>query len=66
MLPLKIKLAMPVPPHPNLPPQAGEGANVSLREFRVKPANNAGKVIGYQGERSWRGGVNSRSRSCWA
>ncbi|MDD5385267.1 MAG: adenosylmethionine--8-amino-7-oxononanoate transaminase [Gallionella sp.] len=29
---MAMKPAMPVPPHPNLPPQAGEGANESLRE----------------------------------
>ena len=30
-----MKPAMPVSPHPNLPPQAGEGANESLREFHT-------------------------------
>ena len=30
-----MKPAMPVSPHPNLPPQAGEGANESLREFHA-------------------------------
>ena len=34
-------------PHPNPLPQAGEGANESLREFHVNPAKDAGQAIGY-------------------
>ena len=47
MPPLIMKLAMPVPPHPNLPPQAREGANESLREFHVNlpPARGKEKIV---------------------
>jgi len=38
--PLMMKLAMPVFPHPNPPPE-GEGANESLREFHVKYATSS-------------------------
>jgi hypothetical protein len=38
--PLIMKPAMPVSPYPIFPPQAGERANESLREFYVKPGGS--------------------------